>query len=97
MLHKKSESLSPAIQPPNDAIIPEVNDSSEENKSDPQCVKSCANEILAFCLRNEIKNINKIDYFQKTQREINDKMRAVLINWLIDVHARFKMLPQTLF
>lgn len=24
-------------------------------------------------------------------------MRAILIDWLIDVHAKFKMLPQTLF
>jgi len=25
------------------------------------------------------------------------KMRAILIDWLIDVHLKFKLLPETLF
>lgn len=28
---------------------------------------------------------------------MNDKMRAILIDWLIDLHYKFKMFPQTLF
>lgn len=31
------------------------------------------------------------------QEEINDKMRAILIDWLIDVHLKFKLLPETLY
>lgn len=31
------------------------------------------------------------------QIEINDKMRAILIDWLIEVHLKFKLLPETLF
>jgi len=33
----------------------------------------------------------------KYQREINDKMRSILVDWLIDVHLKFKLLPETLF
>ena len=33
----------------------------------------------------------------KNQIEINNKMRAIVVNWLIDVHDRFKLLPDTLF
>lgn len=29
--------------------------------------------------------------------EINDKMRAILVDWLIEVHYKFKLLPETLF
>jgi cyclin B len=32
-----------------------------------------------------------------TQRDINEKMRAILIDWLIEVHLKFKLLPETLF
>lgn len=32
-----------------------------------------------------------------TQEEINVKMRRILIDWLIDVHMKFKLLPETLF
>ena len=31
------------------------------------------------------------------QPEVNDKMRAILIDWLIDVHLKFKLLPETMF
>jgi G2/mitotic-specific cyclin-B, other len=31
------------------------------------------------------------------QFEINDKMRAILVDWLIEVHLKFKLLPETLY
>lgn len=33
----------------------------------------------------------------KNQTDINEKMRAILIDWLIEVHLKFKLLPETLF
>lgn len=31
------------------------------------------------------------------QRDINWHLRGVLVDWLIDVHAKFRLLPETLF
>lgn len=31
------------------------------------------------------------------QNDINEKMRAILVDWLIEVHLKFKLLPETLF
>lgn len=31
------------------------------------------------------------------QPEINDKMRAILVDWLIEVHLKFKLQAETLF
>ena len=31
------------------------------------------------------------------QTDINDKMRAILIDWLVEVHLKFKLMPETLF
>ncbi|KRW98108.1 Cyclin-like protein [Pseudocohnilembus persalinus] len=31
------------------------------------------------------------------QTDINEKMRGILLDWLIDVHLKFKLLPETLF
>ena len=31
------------------------------------------------------------------QDDITERMRAILIDWLIEVHLKFKGLPQTLF
>eukprot|EP00993_Chasmostoma_nieuportense_P001220 NODE_2119_length_1274_cov_21.291194_g2015_i0.p1 GENE.NODE_2119_length_1274_cov_21.291194_g2015_i0~~NODE_2119_length_1274_cov_21.291194_g2015_i0.p1 ORF type:complete len:298 (-),score=62.95 NODE_2119_length_1274_cov_21.291194_g2015_i0:356-1249(-) len=31
------------------------------------------------------------------QADVNEKMRAILIDWLVDVHLKFKLLPETLY
>lgn len=31
------------------------------------------------------------------QKDINEKMRAILIDWLIDVHLKFKLVNETMF
>jgi len=31
------------------------------------------------------------------QTDINEKMRAILMDWLVDVHLKFKLRDETLF
>ena len=31
------------------------------------------------------------------QTEITDRMRQILISWLVEVHLKFKLLPETLY
>lgn len=31
------------------------------------------------------------------QADINEKMRAILVDWIIEVHLKFKLKPETLF
>lgn len=33
----------------------------------------------------------------KNQKDINEKMRGILVDWLVEVHLKFKLLPETLF
>ena len=35
--------------------------------------------------------------YMDTQQDINAKMRAILIDWLIEVHMKFKLVPETLY
>ncbi len=35
--------------------------------------------------------------YMKKQTDINESMRAILVDWLIDVHLKFKLLSETLF
>lgn len=35
--------------------------------------------------------------YMKQQNDINEKMRGILIDWLVEVHLKFKLLPETLF
>lgn len=34
---------------------------------------------------------------ETTQTEISDRMRGMLVKWLVDVHLKFKLMPQTLY
>ena len=35
--------------------------------------------------------------YMKRQSEINENVRAILVDWLISVHVKFKLLPETLY
>jgi cyclin B len=35
--------------------------------------------------------------FLSTQSDLSSKMRSILVDWLVSVHRRFKLLPETLF
>ena len=39
----------------------------------------------------------KFDYFKETQIELNDKMRNILFDWIIDVHLKWKLNSETLY
>ena len=36
-------------------------------------------------------------YLQKKQTEIKDTSRAFLVEWIIDVHRKFRLMPETLY
>lgn len=42
------------------------------------------------------KNLTSHNYFD-FQQDITEHMRAVLLNWLVDVHLKYKLKPETLF
>ena len=33
----------------------------------------------------------------RSQTDINEKMRAILIDWLVEVHLKFKLMPETMY
>jgi len=65
-------------------------------KGNPQGIFQYSSNILKNMKNNEIKYIPKPN-FLNSQNDINYKMRAILIDWLIDVHVKFKLVPKTIF
>lgn len=63
---------------------------------DPQSISEYADSITKFMLESEYKNLPSPLYMSK-QADINEKMRGILVDWVIEVHLRFKLLPETLF
>lgn len=63
---------------------------------DPQMVAEYAVEIFDFLRQSEMENIAQFGYMEK-QEDINEKMRAILIDWLVEVHLKFKLVPESLY
>ena len=64
-----------------------------------QIPKDYLNIIYYNLLKEEERGIEpKADYtYMKRQKEINDKMRSILVDWIIDVHFKFGFTDETLF
>ncbi len=45
----------------------------------------------------EMERMVPVDYLQKVQTEIKDTSRAFLIEWIIDVHRKFRLTPEALY
>ena len=37
------------------------------------------------------------DNYMKSHKEINTRMRAILVDWLVDIHDKFRLTQETLF
>jgi cyclin B len=48
-------------------------------------------------IKEEDDNMVDPEYLQKVQTEIKDTSRAFLIEWIIDVHRKFRLLPEALY
>lgn len=62
----------------------------------PQNVDEYFDDIVSELKNKEEKYLPKENYMAN-QKDINHRMRAILIDWLIDVHIKYKMVPQTIY
>lgn len=48
-------------------------------------------------LLNLLQNESVPSDYMASQPEINEQMRAILVDWLIEVHYKFELNPETLY
>ena len=65
-------------------------------QNDPQINNEYLLEMYRNLL-NEEKELKNLFGYMENQPDINEKMRAMLIDWIIDVHFKFKLKSDTLF
>jgi len=64
---------------------------------DPQNLSEYAQEIFINMKNEEQMWMVDPEYLQKVQTEIKDTSRAFLIEWIIDVHRKFRLVPEALY
>jgi len=81
---------------PEKRILPVgVNDIDAEDTLNPQLCSEYALETFAYLKQLEKRGDVKSDYLDGCPT--SDKMRAVLVDWMVEVQVQFKLLQETLF
>lgn len=72
-------------------------DDIEEEEWDVSMVAEYGEEIFEYMRELELKMLPNPHYMTEVQAEIQWSMRSILMDWLVQVHNRFTLLPETLF
>ncbi|KAF9437335.1 G2/mitotic-specific cyclin [Entomortierella beljakovae] len=91
----KHESEEEAKRPKREEVI-QWEDLDAYDVDDPLMVSEYAVQIFDYLRRLELETMPNPNYMD-TQKELAPRMRGVLIDWLAEVHHKFKLLPETLF
>ncbi|KAJ3113664.1 G2/mitotic-specific cyclin, partial [Nowakowskiella sp. JEL0407] len=68
----------------------------DEDDNDPMMVEEYAEDIIKHLKQVEITTMPS-GFYMDGQTELSWSMRTILVEWLIDTHNKFRMLPETLF
>jgi len=77
-------------------VIKDAKDLDTEDLDDPLMVAEYVHEIFDYMKQLEITTQPNPEYMAN-QGELEWKMRGILVDWLLEVHTRFRLLPETLF
>ncbi|WRT64794.1 uncharacterized protein IL334_001728 [Kwoniella shivajii] len=67
-----------------------------EDEGNPSMVSEYVVDAFDYMLSIEDQTMPSTDYMDM-QHELQWEMRAILMDWLIEVHSKFRLLPETLF
>ncbi|XP_042263328.1 G2/mitotic-specific cyclin-B2-like isoform X2 [Thunnus maccoyii] len=72
-----------------------VQDVDEQDADMPQLCSEYVKDIYNYLRDLEVQQAVRANYMQGY--EITDRMRALLIDWMVQVHSRFQLLQETLY
>ncbi|XP_075061316.1 G2/mitotic-specific cyclin-B2-like isoform X2 [Mixophyes fleayi] len=72
-----------------------LNNLEDIDARDPQMCSDYVKDIYTYLKQLEVQQSVRPNYLRGL--EVNERMRAILIDWLMQVHSKFKLLPETLY
>lgn len=68
----------------------------ERDTDDPLCVTSYVQDMYEH-FRTKEGSTSVRPVYMEDQQYINERMRSILVDWLVEVHLKFKLVPETLY
>ncbi|XP_069812663.1 G2/mitotic-specific cyclin-B2-like [Dendropsophus ebraccatus] len=72
-----------------------VEDIDAEDGGNPQLCSEYVMDIYNYLKQLELQQPIRTRYLEG--KEVNERMRAILVDWLVQVHSRFQLLQETLY
>ncbi|XP_028775071.1 cyclin-A1-1-like [Neltuma alba] len=69
----------------------------DDNYLDPQLCAPYACDIYKHLRASEGKKRPSTDFMERIQKDINSNMRAILVDWLVEVAEEYRLVPDTLY
>ncbi|GMP79487.1 hypothetical protein CsSME_00035010 [Camellia sinensis var. sinensis] len=69
----------------------------DDNFMDPQLCATMACDIYKHLRASEAKKRPSTDFMERVQKDINSSMRAILIDWLVEVAEEYRLVPDTMY
>ncbi|KAK7275614.1 hypothetical protein RIF29_16733 [Crotalaria pallida] len=69
----------------------------DNNYLDLQLCATYVCDIYKHLRASEAKKRPSTDFMERIQKDINSSMRAILIDWLVEVAEEYRLLPETLY
>lgn len=73
-----------------------ADDIDERDSDDPLCATSYVQDMYEHFRSKEVSTSVRPVYMED-QQYINERMRSILVDWLVEVHLKFKLVPETLY
>eukprot|EP00914_Ancora_sagittata_P021588 GHVO01042784.1.p1 GENE.GHVO01042784.1~~GHVO01042784.1.p1 ORF type:complete len:411 (+),score=61.90 GHVO01042784.1:137-1369(+) len=74
-----------------------VEDIDKDDGDNPQLVSEYVKDIYEYMHSLEARLPVQRKYLEGLESELNGRMRSILVDWLVQVHMRFHLLPETLY
>ncbi|GAA5992248.1 hypothetical protein JCM10908_001837 [Rhodotorula pacifica] len=71
-------------------------DLDEGDEEDPLMVSTYVVEVYEYLRELELTTMPDPEYMSM-QNEVTWKMRGILVDWLVEIHTKFRLLPETIF
>ncbi|KAF0917538.1 hypothetical protein E2562_020915 [Oryza meyeriana var. granulata] len=69
----------------------------DNNYENPQLCATLASDIYMHLREAETRKRPSADFMETIQKDVNPSMRAILIDWLVEVAEEYRLVPDTLY
>lgn len=90
------QSFSNSFNPMSYQYSGQADDIDERDSDDPLCATSYVQDMYEHFRSKEVSTSVRPVYMED-QQYINERMRSILVDWLVEVHLKFKLVPETLY